>query len=50
MSVGGEVIMAQALLIQMGAASARSVVVAHHRDAAIEAALARYADFEIGHP
>ena len=50
MSVGGEVIMAQALLTQMGAASVRSIIVAHHRDAAIEAALARYADFAIEHP
>jgi hypothetical protein len=45
MYLGGEVIMAQALLAQMGAASVRSVIVAHSRDDAIEAALAGYADF-----
>ncbi len=50
MYVGGEVIMAQALLTRMGAASVRSVIVAHSRDAAIEAALARHADFEVQHP
>jgi hypothetical protein len=50
MSVSGEVIVAQALLIQMGAASVRSVIVAHHRDAAIEGALTRHADFEVQHP
>lgn len=50
MSVGGEVIMAQAPLAQMRAASVRSVIVAHVRDAAIEAALARHADFEVQQP
>lgn len=50
MYVGGEVIMAQARLARMGAASVRSVIVAHRRDAAIEAALAQHADFEVQHP
>jgi hypothetical protein len=35
MYVAGEVIMAQALLTQMGAASVRSVIVAHRPDEAI---------------
>jgi hypothetical protein len=50
MYVSGEVIMAQALLTQMGAASVRSVIVAHRPDEAIKAALARHADFEVQRP
>jgi hypothetical protein len=50
MYIGGEVIMAQALLTQMGAASVRSVIVAHCPDEAIKAALTRHADFEVQRP
>jgi hypothetical protein len=50
MYVGGEVIMAQALLTHMGAAPVRSVIIAHRRDAAIEAALTRHVDFEVQPP
>ena len=47
-----QVIMAQALLAQMGAESVRSVIVARYRDSAIEAALAstptlRYSTHEV---
>ena len=43
----GEVIMAQALLHQMGAARVESAVVAHRRDHVIEQALSKHATFRI---
>jgi hypothetical protein len=51
MYVGGEVIMAQALLAQMGAKSVRSVVIADRGDAAVEEAMVqRGVDFEVQKP
>jgi len=47
MYIGGEVIMTQALLTQMEAASVRSVIVAHRPDEAIKAALTQHADSEV---
>jgi hypothetical protein len=47
MYIGGEVIMTQAILRQMGAEDIRSVIVAHRRDDLIEAILARYATYDL---
>lgn len=47
MYIGGEVIMAQAILRQMGAGDVRSVIVVHRRDDLIEAILARYARYDL---
>jgi hypothetical protein len=46
MWISGEVIIAQALLTRMGAASAQSVIVANH-DGAVEEALRHYAEFDV---
>jgi hypothetical protein len=46
MWISGEVIIAQALLTRMGAASAKSVIVGNH-DGAVEEALRHYAEFDV---
>jgi hypothetical protein len=46
MWISGEVILAQALLTRMGAASATSVIVGNH-DGAVEEALRRHAEFDV---
>ncbi len=49
MWISGEVIIAQALLVRMGAAAATSVIVGNHDDA-VEEALRRHAKFEVMQP